>query len=396
MNNPVFVKNLNPSKIIFGLSIVLTILCFAYFSRGFYYLIIDESGAGDLHSRWQEQQYIYRGLYPYDITKNSPLIDPRIGAITSGGYPPWAFFSGFIFFPPISFDLTRWYHGFLNTISLVILAIFAYQIGKPYGNLKAWFTVVACLSVSSHATTLGVGQYGIIINALLIGVFWLLQKGRNFLAGVLLGFALLKPSISALYFFILVIRKRVDSVFACGLYIVISSSIIGVITQVSPIYMIEKMIKVSKYYVNSGYSGINILTNLGINPATATILLAIVGTAIVISLFYLFKDYSLLFLFAIASVIGRLWTYHLIYDNVMLIFLLLALINLTFNQSNKSNILILTLVLLSLSLPAKVTDLPFAQIIQSTIWIVGFFYLLICQKQFKEEVSRSAEKFITM
>ena len=65
MNNPVFVKNLTPSKIIFGLSIVLTILCFAYFIRGFYYLIIEGSGAGagDLHSRWQEQQYIYRGLY---------------------------------------------------------------------------------------------------------------------------------------------------------------------------------------------------------------------------------------------------------------------------------------------------------------------------------------------
>jgi hypothetical protein len=396
MNNPVFVKNLNPSKIIFGLSIVLTILCFAYFSRGFYYLIIDESGAGDLHSRWQEQQYIYRGLYPYDITKNSPLIDPRIGAITSGGYPPWAFFSGLIFFPPISFDLTRWYHGFLNTISLVILAIFAYQIGKPYGNLKAWFTVVACLSVSSHATTLGVGQYGIIINALLVGMFWLLKKNYNLSAGLFLGLALLKPSISALYFFILVIKKRINAVFACCVYIVIASSIIGMLVKVSPIYMVEKMITVSQYYVNSGYSGINVLTNFGINPLMATMLLAVLATAIIIGIFYLFKDNSLLFFFAIVSVMGRLWTYHLIYDNVMLIFLLLALINLTFNQSNKSNILILTLVLLSLSLPAKVTDLPFAQIIQSTIWIVGFFYLLICQKKFKEEVSRSAEKFITM
>ena len=150
--------------------------------------------------------------------------------------------------------------------------------------------------------------------------------------------------------------------------------------------MIEKMIKVSKYYVNSGYSGINVLTNLGINPATATILLAIVGTAIVISLFYLFKDHSLLFLFAIASVIGRLWTYHLIYDNVMLVFLLLAVINLALSKPNKPNILILSLVLLSLSLPAKVTDLPFAQIIQSIIWIAAFFYILICQKQFKEVV----------
>ncbi|MDB9372521.1 glycosyltransferase 87 family protein [Nodularia sphaerocarpa] len=374
-------------KIIFCISFFLTILCLAYFTRGFYYLIVDPIGAGDLSARWQEQQYIYRGLYPYDITQGSPFIDPKIGAITSGGYPPWAFFSGFIFFPPISFELTRWYHALLNVISLVILAVFSYEIGKPYGHLKAWFTVVACLSVSSHATTLGLGQYGIIINALLIGVFWLLQKKHNFFAGLLLGLALLKPNISALYFFILVIRKRVDSALACGLYIVISSSIIGVITQVSPIYMMEKMIKVSKYYVNTGYSGINILTNVGINPLVATLLLALVGTAIVISLFYLFKGHSLLFLFAIASVIGRLWTYHLVYDNVMLVFLLLAVIYLTFNQPNRLNVVILSLVLLSLSLPAKFTDLPFAQIFQSTIWVSAFLYLLICQKEFKEEVT---------
>jgi hypothetical protein len=241
MNNPVFFKKLTPLKIIFGLSTVLTILCLVYLSKGFYHLIIDQQGAKDLYSRWQEQQYIYRGLYPYDITTGSPLIDPKIGAITSGGYPPWAFFSGLIFFPPISFELTRWYHALLNTISLVILAVFAYQIGKPYGKLKAWFTVVACLSISSHSTTLGLGQYGIIVNALLIGMFWLLKKNYNLSAGLFLGLALLKPSISALYFFILVIKKRINAVFACCLYIVIASSILGMLVKVSPIYMIEKI-----------------------------------------------------------------------------------------------------------------------------------------------------------
>ena len=52
MTNPVFFKNFTLSKIIFGLSIVLTLLCFAYFIRGFYYLLIDEIDAGDLYSRW--------------------------------------------------------------------------------------------------------------------------------------------------------------------------------------------------------------------------------------------------------------------------------------------------------------------------------------------------------
>ncbi len=373
-----------PQKIIFCLSLILTLLCLAYFTRGYYHLIIRKIGAGDLYVRWQEQQYIYRGLYPYDITKGSSFIDPKIGAITSGGYPPWAFFSGFIFFPPISFELTRWYHALLNTISLVILAIFAYQIGKPYGKLKTWFTVVACLSISSNSTTLGLGQYGIIVNALLIGMFWLLKRNYNLSAGLFLGLALVKPNISALYFFIIIIRKKFNAVLACCLYIFIASSIIGMITQVSPIYMIEKMITVSKYYVNTGYSGINVITNFGINPLVATIFLAVLATAVIIRIFYLFKDNSLLFFFALAAVIGRLCTYHLAYDNVMLVFLLLAVINLTLNKPNKPNILILTLVLLSLSLPIRATDLPLAGIVQSIIWIAAFFYILICQKQFKQ------------
>ncbi|MEA5620703.1 glycosyltransferase 87 family protein [Cronbergia sp. UHCC 0137] len=379
---PVF--RLKSQKIIFCFFLIFSLLCIFYLTRGFYYLIVDEIGAKDLYSRWIEQQYIYRGLYSYDITEGSPLVDPQLGPVRSGGYPPWAFFSGFIFFPPISWELTRWYHGLLNTISLIILTIFAYQIGQPYGNLKAWFTVVACLSISSNATTLGVGQYGVIINALLIGIFWSLQKNKNLFAGLFLGLALLKPTISAPYFLILVIRKKIDAIFTCCLYIFIASSTIGMLTQVSPIYMIEKMIKVSQYYVHSGYSGINVLLNLGINPAIATILLAIVATVILIGLLYLFENSSLLFLFAVAAVIGRLWTYHLIYDNVMLVFLLLSVIDLTFNRPNKLNILILTLLLLSLSLPAKIINLPYTQIIQSIIWVVSFIYLLVYQKQSKK------------
>ncbi|MTJ49317.1 hypothetical protein [Dolichospermum sp. UHCC 0259] len=76
MNNQsilVVLKKLTPEKIIFCLSIILSVICFVYLTKGYYYLIIDKQGAWDLHSRWQEQQYIYRGLYPYDITKGSLL-----------------------------------------------------------------------------------------------------------------------------------------------------------------------------------------------------------------------------------------------------------------------------------------------------------------------------------
>lgn len=382
MNKLLFFKKLTPSKIIFGLSAALSIFCFLYLIIGFYKLIINAQST-DLYTRWKEQRYIYYGLYPYDITNGSPLIDPQLGAVTSGGYPAWAFFSGFIFFPPIPFELTLWYHVLLNAISLVILAIFAYQIGKPYGKLKAWFTIVTCLSLGTHTTTLGIGQYGIIINALLVLMFWLLQGNANISAGLILGLALLKPNISALYFFIPIIKKRINAVIACCLYIVVSSSIIGLIVKVSPIYMIEKVVKVSQYYVDRGYSGINVLLKFGINPLLATILLAIVATVVTVWLFYLFKDCSLLFLFAIASGIGRLWTYHLIYDNVMLVFLLLAIIELNFKRPNRFNLLVLILLCLTLLIPTFITYSIHAQIIQSIVWCTSLSYIVICQKDFK-------------
>jgi len=66
---------LERENIILILSIVLSLVCLIYLTRGFYHLLIDDKiGPEDLFARWKEQQYIYRGLYPYDVRPGSPLI----------------------------------------------------------------------------------------------------------------------------------------------------------------------------------------------------------------------------------------------------------------------------------------------------------------------------------
>ena len=374
----------NPERIFLLISILLILLSLAYLIRGFYYLTIADNGAVDLFARWQEQQYIYRGIYPYDVRVGSPYVDPEIGAIQSGGYPPWAFFTGFIFLPPISWQLTRLYHAFLNFFSLIVLAIFSYQIGIPYGREKALFSMTANLAISSHATTLGTGQYGIIINALLIGMFLLLKRSQDIWAGLLFGMAMVKPNISALYLFVLIIRKRNKAIFAFSLYILLACIQIWNITKLDPIYMLNRIIEQSKYFADQGYSGINIFTNLGFDPKITTVLLAFVGTVAITIIFYLWRNYSLLNLFATASVIGRIWTYHRTYDNVMLIFLLLAMIKMTFKSYHKLSILMLTLVSISLWLPGKMTDLALIQVAQFVIWISALAYLLIYSRYKRE------------
>jgi Glycosyltransferase family 87 len=375
---------ISKEKLLFLLSLLLIVLSFAYLIKGFYHLTLDDNNPIDLAYRWKEQQYIYRGIYPYHAGPGSPKIEPTIGAVKSGGYPPWAFFTGFIFIPGISLVATRFYFAILNLISLVILAIFAYQIGIPYGKTQALFSISASLALGSHATTLLNGQYGIIINAFLIGMFWSIEKYKNIWAGLLLGIATIKPNISALYFFILLIRWRIKAILSFFIYLIGGSIVIWIVTKVDPISMTSYIIYQSKYFADQGFSSINFLTIAGIDLKLATILMALVGTIVITAIFYIWRNSSLLTLFAIASVIGRVWTYHRFYDNVMLIFLLLALLDLTFRNPQQINILILTLLGISLWLPGRIVTISYlatlTQFIQFFIWIGALIYLLIQEK----------------
>lgn len=105
-------------RLLIAATIFLALCCFVYITRGFYFLVIRDHFGGDLVARWREQRYIYQGLYPYDIQEGSPFIDPAIGPIKSGFYPPWAFLSGFLLFPPVPLPVLRWYHAVLNLVAL--------------------------------------------------------------------------------------------------------------------------------------------------------------------------------------------------------------------------------------------------------------------------------------
>lgn len=367
---------LNSAKTLYIITFILLILSLAYLSKGFYNLVFDEKNAKDLFQRWQEQQYIYQGDYPYDVGKLIK-VDPKIGAIRSGGYPPWAFFTGFLFVPPISWNLTRVYFGLLNFVSLVVLALFAFHLGKPYGRSKAWFSMAASLAISSHTTSLNNGQYGIIINAFLILMYWSLYKNWNLLAGLAFGVAMIKPNISALYIFVLLIRRRIKALISFSIYLTIATLAICYLTKLSPLYLMEGMFRYSSYFAGRGFSLINILMKFGLDARAATFIAPLLGLMVITIISYLCRNYSLLTLFAIASCVGRVWTYHRVYDNMMLIFLVFALLNLTFQNPKKLNIVVLSLLLITLWLPSRVTTLPYVEFTQIIIWGISLGYLLI-------------------
>lgn len=366
------------------ISSILLIISVAYLSKGFYYLLLDtKEGATDLYLRWQEQQYIYHGYYPYSTKEGIEIVIPEIGPITSGGYLPWSFFSGLFFFPPISYPLTRLYHVLLNLISLGILAIFSHKLGKHYSNSAALFTVASVLAISSNCTTLKNGQYGLIINAFLIGFYWLLQNKKSSWAALCLGISMTKPNISAFYFFILIARNNLKSATFFLIYIAFASVYICLLTSTSLLTMVKEFFHQSSFFTARGNSLVNLMLPLGINGNYATLILATLGVIVCMTIFYLYSNYSLLTLFAIASVMGRVCFYHLIYDNVMLVFLLLAVIDVAFKKQNQLSIFILTIVAMSLWLPATTINLTafYQQKLQFIIWGLVLIYLLVATRR---------------
>ena len=63
-------------------------------------------------------------------------------------------------------------------------------------KLAALALALGCTACSANATTLGLGQYGIVITALLVASLWLCERRRGAGSGLMLGLAMAKPIIS--------------------------------------------------------------------------------------------------------------------------------------------------------------------------------------------------------
>lgn len=389
MSNQLLINVPQPTKkrVLLICSFLLIGLSIAYLGKGFYHalFVYDTESAKDLWARWLEQQYIYQGEYPYYARPNKPTnVIEGLGPVFSGGYPPWAFLTGFLFVPNFSWQTTRFYYVLLNIISLIVLAIFSYSATAPKNKAQAFFAVASSLAISSNCTTLRVGQYGLIINALLIGAFWMSQNKRYSWAGLFLGLALVKPNISAFYFLIFLVRRQFKIILVFFLYLSFATFLISILTQVSPASMFEDLIKQINYFVLKGTSLINYLNfNENIEPSFLIFLIGGVSLISLLILFYLFRNASLLTLFAASCVIARLCTYHRIYDDVMLVFLLLAFLKMLYQNPQIPKLVIFIALGLSLWLPAGLSTFIYFPwtMFQFTIWVTALGYLFVNELQ---------------
>lgn len=345
----------------------LALLSLAYLGKGFFYgMFLDGS---DVWRRWLEEQFVLGREH----------LDPAIVAAFIRKeviYPPWSYFSGALFFWP-GWPQVRIWFGLINLACLIWIVRFAAAYARDESKLDRTLLVLSVTAIAAICTTLGVGNYGVIVLALLIGSYQADEAGRPILAGLLMGVALLKPQLAGPFLLVAIVRGRFRLVAAAAAYVMVASAAIWMVSPVDPIRMFFQAAQGAGRFADITAGPLTAVLAVGIPYRLAAPLTAIVCLAIFSPMLWRCRERSPMLQFAIAAVLARLWTYNLNTSNLIVFFLLLALWRLASDTSDWRAGALFLAVGASLWVPGHFSDNHAVQLAEQLTWFGGLIGLLI-------------------
>lgn len=373
-------------------SLLLLALGLVYLVYGGHKLFTE---AGDFRTRWVEQHYVFEGKNPIDIYEQAQAraegksipnhgrdatIDPRLGPTQPGGYPPWAYFTGAALTWPSSFVAARIMYGLLNLVVLAALLLWAYRLGKISDPVLGLFFAASVLSINSICTTFIVGQYGVLVLATLVAAYVLDEKGRWFTSGLSLALALTKVTLAGPFLLPFLIKGRWRLLIVSGGYLLVASMVIWPVIQTSPVEMLQQMLRSSEGFQEKGYSLNNLLEYFGLAVQPATKLAELGCPLIAAVILYLWRSSSMLTQYAIVALAARAWCYHRLYDNLVLVFILLDLGIITWKTRSLVGCWTYLLFGLTLWVPGRFTNADIWMVTQWVAWVGGLSVLLYLRR----------------
>jgi hypothetical protein len=318
-----------------------------------------------------------RGINAMDVFDGSKPAEPDLGPMHPGGYPPWATALGILVVPPFATEWVRVYFSALNLGALAIVVGYAYRAGQRHGTALARLLAASTLALASNAVVLRHGQYGILVNALLVVLLLALASRRFWRAGALLAFAALKPQSSAPFAFLLLRRGGAPAMAAGALVIGVATLFASLRVARSPLHLMRQVFGQAANWEGGDSGLLRLLLEAGMPRGVA--IPALAGTSLLVGgyLMYRYRHTSLALQAAILCVVARLWAYHRRYDDMILLFLLVPLAAAAWTRANRTGWVLYFAVGLSLWLPFREVDHGALLIgIKVSVWLAGLAWLL--------------------
>ncbi len=353
-----------------------------------------ELAAIDLRQRYDEVQAWFAGENVYSI-------------LNSAVYPPASYLMMWPFMGFSSWQLVKWIWAISSIIFLAVIIKFLLKensINRPREKIL-W-----SLFILAHYATginIGNGQFTIHVMAAILGIVAFLKSGQSgwrnaWLAGILASFSLVKPTVALPFMWLVLLVPRniypaLATAFTYTLLALVASSF-----QSYGVFQLHRDwlslgIEGAAWSSNSSnFSNSNSFLGGDVGYGDVHTLLSIFGMsdwAFFISLgllallgiwIYFYRRCHIWVLLGITAVFSRIWTYHRVYDDMLIIFAIFAVIaaiklelNPQFQQIG--NLLLAFLIIASL-VPASLRLLPAPldlvfKVSQPTLWIITLLYL---------------------
>jgi hypothetical protein len=365
-----------PRQLVLACALALCGLGAAYQVKGNVDLIVGQSpgSAIDLRNRDVEQAYFTAGKDPHDFML--------------GSQPPWGYEFGLLLTWP-EWPAVRAYFALLNLIALAFLMWWAYHLPRDATPEARLLLMSAVGAFGGSCTATEVGQVSIIATALLAGALVCDRVGRPYLCGILVALAMIKPTIAASFAIALIITARYRAAAAAALYGALASGVTWIVTGASPMHMLEQMAAGATTFISDGTFGlVDMASRVGLSPA-ATVALPLLVAVPGLVLMGIVRP-SLPLAFAVASVWGRLWTYHKSYDDLMLVFVLVPLGACALGRLPSRAALAAFVAMGALAwIPGRLLALVEVQMLQLAVWPLALGVLVALSRQHDRAIVRN-------
>lgn len=324
--------------------------------------------------RWAAGLDVYNGGIPSSYPPATfPLLYPLVGGLTLGA--------------------ASWLWATLDAIALVWLAFTFSRHGGGVTRRERWFTALWPLAANATGVAIGNGQPTLFVLAMLLGSALRLRMSRGLTRELMVGamflFALAKPNIAVPFFWMVLF---VPSSIRTAIVIVIGYAVLTMFAasfQPASVVSLFALAAANGARVagRNGYLDLSLWLHQSGYPQlllpAAVLVLAALGVWA-----YRRRDADIWVLLGVTGIVARLWTYHSVYDDVLILPAMLALFRLA--KANTGDTGVVAGLLLGLNVASMLALGSWTSerspmflataTIHAAVWITTLGFLVFCSR----------------
>ncbi len=330
--------------------------------------------SGDLAQRHAELRLLEQHHYP----RTTILAAEGIPSPANTVYPPNAFPVLWLLSPFADFRLNQLWHGAWSLAALGVVLRFAFDVGAASSRLAGFACMSGVLAIAANATTAKMGQYGLILLALMLGSTLALSRGRTLTSGLLFGIALFKPTNAVMMAAVFVRERRWTALAVAALVVAASTAAVSLWSGHSPLDLLAATYPVGGMrFTKLGYSLITLVSTLGVPPQLASLICAVAGFAgLLLALGLIEGRRDPLLVLALVGFATRVSFYHRAYDDLLLVFLLLACLRLFIRTPSWRTMALALMMVATLHLPSFLTTSRLAMLAVFAVWTIAMISVI--------------------